>query len=84
MAINTLFAVLTYLNSTYKGNSTILIDAYIAKALAKACVGRGIPYPIQKDTEYLIPGGGKLGRNSSYYIKTYSDQDLPYLLDVLF
>ncbi len=92
MALDTLHIFLNYLIDTQhnSGDSVFLIDAYIARKLThmvNKATNADIPYPITHGPhiEYLIPGGAKLGRSGgSYYIKTYSTEDIKNLIKTIY
>ncbi len=93
MAMDTLWIFLKYIVDTQhnSGDSVFLIDAYITRKLIhmiNKAINANIPYPISglnDHIEYLIPGGAKLGRHTgSYYIKTYSTNDIKNLIKTIF
>ena len=89
MAIDTLWVFLNFLIDR-GSNSVNLIDSYIARRLIhmvnKKVGSEIIPYPFTApNIEYLLPGGGKLGRKvGGYYIKTYSDMDIKHLIERIY
>jgi len=87
MTINTLFMILSYINSVAGSYGVLMpIDACVAKIIisrTNKLFNHGIPYPMPDEREYLLPGGVKILRYKSYMIKGYSRDDVAALRDAI-